>query len=133
VTIAAATTVNAAFGDTVAPVTTILTTPTNPSSVPNPTFTFSADESPVTFTCKLDAAAPATCTSPTTLSVGNGPHTFTVFATDPAGNAGAPVSYAWTAQGIIVNTVIPTLNEWMLVLLALMLGSLGILARRRKE
>jgi hypothetical protein len=44
------------------------------------------------------------------------------------------VSFTWQAAGIVVSNVpIPTLNEWMLVLLALILGSAGILARRRKE
>ena len=135
VTITAATAVTATFGDTQAPTTTITGMPTNPSNVANPQFTFTADESPVTFTCKLDTGAPFTCVSPTTVSVTNGPHTFTVFATDPAGNVGAPVSYSWVGAGIIivVNSVIPTLNEWMLVLLALILGSAGILASRRKN
>jgi hypothetical protein len=87
----------------------------------------------VTFRCSLDGAPATVCTSPTTVGVTNGPHTFTVFATDPAGNVGNTASFSWTAAGIIVSNVpVPTLNEWMLVLLALILGSAGILARRRK-
>ena len=134
VTIMAATTVNAAFGDVQAPTTTILTGPSNPSNVANPTFTFSADESPVTFRCSLDGAPAVICTSPYTVSVGNGPHTLTVQATDPAGNVGNLASYSWTAAGIIISNVpIPTLNEWMLVLLAMVLGTAGMLVRRRKN
>jgi Divergent InlB B-repeat domain/IPTL-CTERM motif len=132
--ILADTAVTATFGDTQAPTTTIVSGPTNPSSVPNPQFTFTADESPVTFHCSLDGSAAVICTSPFTVNVGNGNHTFSVFATDPAGNVGNTVVFTWTAQGIIIaNVPIPTLNEWMLVLLALILGSAGILARRRRN
>jgi hypothetical protein len=132
--ILADTAVTATFGDVVAPTTTILTGPTDPSNAANPTFTFSADESPVTFRCSLDGAPATVCSSPTTVNVANGPHTFTVFATDPAGNVGNTASFSWTAAGVIAaNVPVPTLNEWMLVLLALILGSAGILARRRKN
>jgi hypothetical protein len=72
--------------------------------------------------------------SPHTVNVGNGNHTFTVRAVDQGGNVDpAPPSFAWLVQGVTVQVVgIPTLSEWMLVLLALVLGSVGILARRRK-
>ncbi len=131
--ILADTAVTATFGDVVAPITTILTDPSDPSNAANPTFTFSADETPVTFHCSLDGAPATVCTSPTAVSVANGPHTFTVFATDPAGNVGTPVSFSWLAAGVLVaNVPVPTLNEWMLVLLALILGSAGILAHRRR-
>lgn len=134
VTISAATTVTATFTDTQAPTTTILTGPSSPSNNPNPTFTFSADETPVTFRCSLDGAPAVICTSPYTVSVGNGPHTLTVQATDPAGNVGNLASFSWTAAGIIISNVpIPTLNEWMLVLLAMILGTAGMLVRRRKN
>jgi hypothetical protein len=126
--------VTANFGDVVAPVTAITGTPTDPSNQANPTFTFTVNETPVTSRCSLDGAVPTVCTSPITLSVGNGPHIFTVTSTDPAGNVGNTASFSWTAAGIIANNVpIPTLNEWMLVLLALVLGSAGILARRRRN
>ncbi|WP_157544544.1 reprolysin-like metallopeptidase [Nocardioides halotolerans] len=47
-----------------------------------------ADESPVTFTCTLDGATQACPTSPVSLSgLSARTHTFSVFATDPAGNA----------------------------------------------
>jgi hypothetical protein len=132
--ILADTSVTANFGDVVAPTTTILTGPTNPSNAANPTFTFNVDESPVTSRCSLDGAPATVCTSPVTVSVTNGPHTFTVQSTDPAGNVGNLASFSWTAAGVIIaNVPVPTLNEWMLVLLALILGSAGILARRRKN
>ena len=127
------TAVTATFGDVVPPTTTILTGPTDPSNAANPTFTFSNDETPVTFRCSLDGAPATVCTSPTTVNVTNGPHTFTVFATDPAGNVGNTASFSWTAAGIVINTPIPTLNEWMLLLLALLVGAAGVFMSRRRN
>ena len=133
VTINAATSVTANFTDTIAPIVLTLVGPSSTSS-PNPSFTFTADDPTATFTCSLDGGAAIPCTSPATVSVGNGAHTFTVIATDPAGNPSAPSTVNWTSAGIVATNVpVPTLNEWMLVLLALVLGSAGILARRRKE
>lgn len=47
---------------------------------------FTCDDAPCTFTCSLDGAAAAPCTSPTTISPGLGAHTVAVVATDVAGN-----------------------------------------------
>src|SRR5207237_6037195 len=48
------------------------------------------------FQCKLDAAAAAACSSPAAYSsLAAGSHTFTVTATDPAGNTGN-ASSTWT-------------------------------------
>jgi hypothetical protein len=50
-----------------------------------------------TFSCKLDSGAAAACTSPKGYSgLAAGSHTFTLTATDPAGNASSPASFAWT-------------------------------------
>jgi hypothetical protein len=57
---------------------------------------FTAGE-PVTFSCRLDAAAFAPCTSPVALSaLAEGTHVFAVRARDAAGNVGPAVSVAWT-------------------------------------
>ena len=78
------------------PTPSIVTYPPNPDTSTNPTFTFSANHTS-TFTCSLDSAVPTACTSPLSPSVGLGPHTFDVLATDLAGNFNpAPASYAWT-------------------------------------
>ena len=88
--------------DTVAPAVTLGTKPLNPSNDPTPSFSFSAGETS-TFQCQLDAGAFAPCTSPATLgSIADGSHTYTVKATDSAGNAGQ-ASYVWT-----IDTVAPT-------------------------
>jgi Tol biopolymer transport system component len=61
------------------------------------TFTFNASE-PAKFTCSLDDADPATCSSPKTYTaLKPGRHTLTVEATDTAGNLG-PTSYSWTIE-----------------------------------
>ena len=57
-------------------------------------------EGNVTFTCQLDSGTPGTCTSPKTYTgLSTGQHTFSVFATDLAGNVGATVKWNWSIQG----------------------------------
>lgn len=61
---------------------------TNVTNDRTPTFTFDApgEQGTATFSCQLDAAAFAPCTSPfTTPSLANGPHTLWVQATDSSG------------------------------------------------
>jgi IPTL-CTERM motif/Divergent InlB B-repeat domain len=123
----------ATFTDAIPPSVTITGFPPNPSSVPNPQFTFASNESQSTFTCQLDGGTLLVCTSPTTVSVAKGNHTFTVIATDPAGNPSVPAIYSWTAAAIGNNTAIPTLDEWMLMLLALIVGSAGLLMFQRRK
>ena len=72
--------------DTVAPTASITGKPNSLSNDRSPTFQFTASEAS-TFRCKLDAAALASCSSPTSYSnLANGPHSFTAEATDAAGN-----------------------------------------------
>jgi large repetitive protein len=47
------------------------------------------------FQCSLDGGAFATCTSPQTVKVKKGRHTFEVRAVDQAGNVGAAASDSW--------------------------------------
>ncbi len=62
------------------------------------TFGFISSKPGSTFQCSLDGGAPAVCTSPTTYpALAPGTHTFTVTATDAAGNADPnPPAYTWT-------------------------------------
>ena len=92
--------------DTVVPTITLGTKPPSSSSDATPTFAFSANEAtPGGFECKLDNGTFAACTSPTTLGPTlDGSHTFTVRATDTAGNTGQ-ASYTWT-----IDTVAPTVT-----------------------
>ena len=81
--------------DTVAPETTIDSGPTSPDNAASFSIEFSANED-ATFQCSLDGAAPADCDSPFEASATDGPHTFSVRATDLAGNADdTPAEHAW--------------------------------------
>ncbi|MGZ4469661.1 MAG: hypothetical protein ACXVXB_14345 [Nocardioidaceae bacterium] len=63
-------------------------------------FTFGANE-PASFACSLDGAAYAPCTSPAQYAdLDPGWHTFSVRATDTAGNVdGSPATVRWHANG----------------------------------
>jgi hypothetical protein len=51
-------------------------------------FAFAADEAGSTFRCRLDGHKPIPCGSPKSFTgLAWGPHTFKVYAVDPAGNA----------------------------------------------
>ncbi len=90
--------------DTIAPTAAITAKPNDPSNNSSPSFTFTSNEPGSTFACKLGAAAFAACTSPTSyLALADGAHTFTVKATDAAGNTGPEASFTWT-----IDTVGPT-------------------------
>jgi len=87
---------------------TTLTTPSNPSSNPTPTFTLLSTETPSTFECSLDAAGWSSCATPYTIApaLADGSHTLEVRATDAAGNTDAtPATYTW-----VVDATAPTGN-----------------------
>ena len=89
--------------DTVAPTTTIVSGPADPSSSAAASFVFGADEA-AGFECRLDAGDWSECSSPQAYAdLADGDHSFQVRATDAAGNTGAAAVYAWK-----VDTVAPT-------------------------
>jgi hypothetical protein len=61
------------------------------------TFVFGSGDATATFACSIDGGAYAPCASGHTISVDPGPHTFTVRATDPVGNA-ATATDTWTVD-----------------------------------
>jgi hypothetical protein len=76
--------------DTTAPQTTITSGPPATSTSTSASFAFTSSEANSTFQCSLDGAARAACTSPRTYSaLSTGSHTFSVWATDAAGNTDA--------------------------------------------
>ena len=84
--------------DRTLPDTTLLTKPGDPTSLANPTFTFSSNETAQGFECRLDGGAWTTCASPYSLpsTPVDGSHTLDVRATDLAGNVDAsPDSWTW--------------------------------------
>ncbi len=80
------------------PETTITSGPPDPTDSTSAAFTFVSDEDGSTFQCKLDDGALVGCTSPAPYNgIPNGMHTFSVFATDPAGNPDpTPAVRTWT-------------------------------------
>jgi arylsulfatase A-like enzyme len=96
-------------GDTTPPAAPTFTqTPPDPSSS-SVTFAFTA-EAGASLTCSLDGAAFTTCTSPTSYTgLADGSHTFSVVATDAAGNVGPPATFTWTVSSSILEA--PTLTQ----------------------
>jgi arylsulfatase A-like enzyme len=78
------------------PAPTLVSTPPDPSDQ-TVAFVFTDDENGVTFTCSLDGATPAPCSSPQAYQgLSDGSHTFRVRAVDAAGNVSDPTAYPWT-------------------------------------
>jgi hypothetical protein len=84
-------------GDSSAPNTTITKGPKNKTKKKKATFEFTGIDARAIagFQCKLDAGAFAPCTSPHTVKVKKGKHTFQVQAIDQAGNVGSPATDTW--------------------------------------
>ncbi len=87
-------------GDTTAPDTSITSGPSSATTSTTASFGFSATESGSSFQCKLDSGSWSACTSPKAYSgLAVASHSFSVKATDAAGNADAtPAAQAWTVQ-----------------------------------
>lgn len=90
-----------------APETTIDSGPSGFVRVASANFTFSSNEVGVTYSCSLDNAPFATCTSPQNFAnLGQGAHTFAVRATDAANHTDAtPATRSWT-----IDTVAPAID-----------------------
>jgi RNA polymerase sigma factor (sigma-70 family) len=82
--------------DTKAPTVTFTARPAATTPTDTARVAFSASE-PARFSCRLDGAAFAPCTSPVDLSgLTEGAHVFAVRARDDAGNLGRPASVGWS-------------------------------------
>jgi hypothetical protein len=88
--------------DTVAPATSITSTPPATSNSASANFTFASSEVGSTFSCGLDAGGFTPCASPKSYAgLGDGTHTFRVQAIDAAGNVDtSPASYSWQIAGV---------------------------------
>ncbi len=91
--------------DITPPETTITAAPSGTVAMASASISFTANEATATYTCSLDGGAYAPCTSPyNVLGLAQGAHSFSVIATDEAGNADpSPATATWT-----VDTVTPT-------------------------
>ena len=101
-------------GVRITPETSITAGPSNPSGVPNPSFTFSANEANCTFSYQLDGGpllSVGTATSVTLSGLTTGTHTFTVSATSIGGYTDpTPATFTWVIPIIIADGVAPWLN-----------------------
>jgi hypothetical protein len=86
--------------DITPPPTPIVSGPSGTTALNTATISYSDSEAGVDFKCKIDAAAYNDCLdSPISLNgVGNGPHTYSVTATDAAGNTSAAGTASWTVD-----------------------------------
>jgi hypothetical protein len=85
--------------DTTAPDVTINSGPSGKTKDRTPTFTFSSTDPTAKFACSIDAAAAAACTSPfASKKLKKGTHTFTVTATDAAGNRSPAETRSFTVK-----------------------------------
>jgi hypothetical protein len=95
--------------DTVAPATTLAASgPSGPTPATSATFTFSS-EAGASFSCQLDdQAVQASCSSPRTYTgLGEGPHTFKVWARDGVGNEDAtPATRSWSVDTVAPDTTL---------------------------
>ena len=96
-------------------------------------FTFSDAEAGATFECSLNGAAYTVCTSPFTGYLATpGNQTFKVRAKDAAGNYSNPVEYDWASTFALISaTGVPTMSEWGLIILGVLLAGFGVNANRR--
>jgi hypothetical protein len=94
--------------DTVAPETSITAKPDDPSNNATPSFSFSSNETNSSFQCSIDGGTYSACTSPKSLStLSDGSHTFSVKATDAAGNSDqSAVEYTWMVDRVAPETSI---------------------------
>ncbi|HEY5700302.1 MAG TPA: carbohydrate binding domain-containing protein [Acidimicrobiales bacterium] len=92
--------------DTTRPNTTITAGPSGSVTATSATFSFSSTEAGA-FQCRLDSAAFAPCTSPTSYAdLALGAHTFQVVASDPSLNVDfTPAVRTWTVQSADGNLV----------------------------
>ena len=103
---------NTSFGgvdltlDTSAPPAPVIVQAPNDPSGASAQFDFSDAEPGTRAECRLDSGGWGPCTSPVSYSgLSAGAHTFSVRATDAAGNVSAAVSYSWT-----VDVGVPSIN-----------------------
>jgi hypothetical protein len=96
--------------DTTPPETTIDSGPSGTVNATSASFGFSSSEANSTFECKLDGANFSSCTSPKSYAgLSDGSHTFSVRATDAAGNVDAtPATRTWSVDTGAPNTTINT-------------------------
>ncbi|MBN1372403.1 MAG: hypothetical protein JW987_10740, partial [Anaerolineaceae bacterium] len=94
------------FIDTTPPDIVITSGPADPTNETSGQIIFTNSDSTATLSCLLDSQSQSTCSSPFNLSdLDEGEHTFTITATDPAGNTDS-ASHSWFVDITPPNTII---------------------------
>jgi hypothetical protein len=99
--------------DTTAPKVTITTGPSGATTDTSASFSFSADEAGSTFQCSLDGGGFSACESPAVYNgLAPGSHSFSVRATDKAGNTSAPATRSWTIEAPLPDLVVTSFSRF---------------------
>lgn len=99
--------------DTTPPKVTITSGPPGTTTDTSAGFSFSADESGSTFQCSLDGGAFNACESPASYSgLAPGSHSFSVRATDKAGNTSQPATRSWTIESPLPDLVVSAFSRF---------------------
>ena len=87
--------------DDTPPQTSVTGGPNGETTGPTPTFTFTSSQPGSTFSCRIDSGPAFACASPyTTAPLADGPHTFSVAATNSLGHTDpSPATRAFTIAG----------------------------------
>ncbi len=99
--------------DTTPPKVTITAGPSGTTGDTSASFAFSADEAGSTFQCSLDGGGFSACESPATYNgLAPGSHTFSVRATDKAGNTSPPATRSWTIAEPLPDLVVTSFSRF---------------------
>jgi RNA polymerase sigma factor (sigma-70 family) len=99
--------------DTTPPTVTITSGPSGTTTDTSVSFSFTADEAGSSFHCSLDGGAFDTCDSPAVYNgLEPGSHSFSVRATDKAGNTSQPVSRSWTVTAPLPDLVVSSFSRF---------------------
>ena len=99
--------------DTMPPKVTITSGPSGTTTDTSASFSFSADEEGSTFQCSLDGGTFSACNSPAVYGgLAPGSHSFSVRATDRAGNTGQPVTRSWTIEEPLPDLVVGSFSRF---------------------
>jgi len=99
--------------DTTPPTVAITGGPSGSTTETSASFAFSAGEAGSSYQCSLDGSAFDGCQSPASYSsLSPGQHSFSVKATDQAGNTGAPATRAWTITQPLPDLVVSAFGRF---------------------
>jgi hypothetical protein len=99
--------------DTTPPKATITSGPSGTTTDTSASFSFSADEAGSTFQCSLDGGGFNVCESPVVYNgLAPGSHSFSVRATDKAGNTSTPATRSWTIETPLPDLVVTSFSRF---------------------